>query len=288
MPYLYLLTASLTCGSSSVLGGAFNRRHATQKNTAILYDLFMIASACALWWCVYLADFSFEVRVLGYSALFAIGFSLGAFCLIQALKYGPTPLTALFNSLSLIVTTVWGFGFWGETPDALVIIGLALVVISIYFCLCAGKKTDKPFSWKWLALALLSMLGNAACAIVQRTQQQHFSGAHGSMLMAFSMAFSLAVFALAYPFLDKPDHKIVSKQSFYFPALAGACNMLLNFCVVKLATSALAPSFIYPVISVGGLTMVTLVTLLVFKEKLSWQRWAGVAIGAVAIVLLSI
>ena len=56
----------------------------------------------------------------------------------------------------------------------------------------------------------------------------------------------------------------------------------------KKASTDLSPSLIYPVIGVGGLSIVTVFSLLVFKEKMTVRQWLGVAVGAVAVVLLSI
>ena len=55
-----------------------------------------------------------------------------------------------------------------------------------------------------------------------------------------------------------------------------------------MAMTDLSPSLIYPVVSVGGLAVVTIFSLFVFKEKMYPKQWFGVAIGAVAVVLLSI
>ena len=70
-------------------------------------------------------------------------------------------LTSLFISLSLILTTLWGFVFWDVKVTLPVIIGLLLVACAIVLCLYTKGKDDKSVSWKWLlyvALAFLVML----------------------------------------------------------------------------------------------------------------------------------
>ena len=71
-----------------------------------------------------------------------------------------------------------------------------------------------------------------------------------------------------------------------FPA--GICNLILNVFVMLMAVTDLSPSLIYPVIGVGGLAVITVFSLLVFKEKMRWWQWLGVAVGAIAVLLLSI
>ena len=63
---------------------------------------------------------------------------------------------------------------------------------------------------------------------------------------------------------------------------------LRNLFVIFLATSPISPSVIYPVIAVGGLSVSSIFSLVVFKEKLYWWQWLGILVGAVAVVLLSI
>jgi multidrug transporter EmrE-like cation transporter len=42
------------------------------------------------------------------------------------------------------------------------------------------------------------------------------------------------------------------------------------------------------VIAVGGLAVTSIFSLVAFKEKLHWWQWVGVAVGAVAVALLSL
>ena len=78
------------------------------------------------------------------------------------------------------------------------------------------------------------------------------------------------------------------RTSCSLPVFAGICIVVLNVFVMKLALSDLTPSLIYPVIGVGGLAVVIVSSLLIFKEKMSLKQWIGVGVGAVAVVLLSI
>ena len=78
------------------------------------------------------------------------------------------------------------------------------------------------------------------------------------------------------------------KDSCIYPIVEGICNVLLNLFVILLASTILSPSMVYPIIGVGGLMIVTLVSIFAFKERLRWWQWLGVVIGAMATALLSI
>lgn len=288
MSYLYLIAAVFMNASASIFGTLFNKNNESKADATKFYNFLQLVSVFLIWGILYAFDFSFEWRVLPYSFLFAACFALCNFGMINALKEGPTTLTTLFISLSLLLTTAWGFFFWGAAFTWAVAIGLILVAISITLCLCNGKREEKRISWKWLLFALIAFVSNAGCSIVQRTQQTDFHGEHGNMLMAFATALSALMGFLIYVFSDKRDSVAMLKKSWHFPVFAGGCNVLLNVFVMLLASSPISPSLVYPVIGVGGLAVVTLISLIAFKEKLKWWQWIGIGLGALATVLLSI
>ena len=131
MPYLYLIFCVLANASSSIFGKLFNRKTEALCDTATFYNFLMILSVFLGWGVLYAADFSFDVGVLPYSALFALCYTITLLGIIKALKHGSAALTSLLLGLSLLVTTVWGFFFWEADVTAPVIIGLVLVGISI-------------------------------------------------------------------------------------------------------------------------------------------------------------
>lgn len=287
MAYIYLVLSVFLNASASVLGKLFNRQCEGQKKTSTFYNFFLLISVFAGWSILYIFDLSFNAQVILYSVLFALFYTSCNIGIINALKYGPMMLTSLFLGLSLILTALWGFIFWDSPINLCVITGLMLICIAVYLCLYSGKKDEKGFSWKWLGYTLLAVISNAGCSIVQRSQQVKFDGKYGNMLMFFATLFSVVVY-LAFYLKSRDSHIIKElKTIWWIPILAGVCNVILNLLVMMMAMTDLSPSLIYPVIGVGGLGVVTIVSLFVFKEKMRWWQWIGIGVGAVAIALLS-
>ena len=288
MPYLYLILSVFMSASSSVFGKIFNMQNDGRRNTSTFYNFLLMISVFLGWGILYATDISFDAGVLVYFALFAICYLTCNIGIINALKYGPTAITSLLISLSLIVTTIWGFIFWDADISLTVIIGLVLVVASIVLCLYSKEKDKKGFSLKWLLYVSLAFFGNAGCSIVQRTQQVKYNGQHGNMLMLFATGACAIAYVFLYLKSDKRDAKVMLKKSWWVPVCAGICNVALNVFVMLMAVTELSPALIYPVIGVGGLAVVTVFSLFVFKEKMRWWQWLGVAVGSIAVILLSV
>lgn len=288
MPYLYLVVSVFMNASSSVFGKVFNKRSEDKKDATIFYNFCLMISVCACWAILYALDFSFEANVLWYSVLFAICYTVFNIGMINGLKYGPASLTSLLLGLSLLVTTIWGFIFWDAKLTVFVVIGLILVGCSIVLCLYTKEKEQKTISLKWLFYVALAFFGNAGCTIVQRTQQIQYNGQHGNMLMLFASLFSALAYLIIYLKSNREDSTTILRESWWVPICAGICNVILNVFVMLMALTDLSPSLIYPVIGAGGLTVVMVFSLFVFKEKMRWWQWLGIGIGTIAVVLLSI
>lgn len=287
MPYLILIATILFNSTSSIFGGYFNRATIDKKDSSPFFNLFQLLSVFICWTIYYIIDFSFDVKVIPYAIFMGITFFGAAFGLINALRTGPVMLSTLLLQLSLIATTIWGLIFWQTEINFLIILGIILVAISLFLCLYTGKKEENKISLKWLIYIVITFFSNAACSIIQRHEQMDFEGKHGNMLMFIATGIAFILFLIIFLKSNKSDFKNMIKVCHY-PILAGTCNMLMNLCFIVLATSSLLPSLIYPVSGVGALIIVTLFSLFAFKEKLRPSQWAGVIIGAIATVLLSI
>ena len=288
MEYVYLLSATTCIAMTGIFGAYYNRKN-TENGASALYSFVQMCSGFGCWLLLFLMDFSFHVAVLPYALLFSIGYTLSMVGMIKALDTGSVALTSLIMQLSLIGTTIWGFFFWDSKVTWLVVVGLLLVVIALILCLYDGKEEkEKQKNKKWLLYVGIMFVGNACCTIVQKTQQMIFNGQYGNQMMCCATLFALIFCAVRFLRGEKGDVRRMVKTSVHFPILSGVSNVFNNFFVLLLAVSTLSPSFIYPVLAVGGLMITMLFSLFAFKEKMKWWQWLGIFVGCCAVVLLSI
>ena len=288
MDYLFLTLTVFAYATTSICGKGYNLKNIGGKDPVPAYNFLLLATVFIGWYVLYAFDFSFDVSVLPYSLSFALLYIFSFLGTIYALKSGSAALTSLLIGFSLILTTVWGLIFWNAELNAVIVSGLVLAVISVFLCVFRPEESKKKASLKWFLCVVVAMVGNAGCQIIQRTQQTTFNGRHGKMLMTIAAFISFAVFFVIYLVKRKSGSEPVTKKTAYLPVLSGVCNVLLNFFVILLATSELSPSLVYPAICVGGIIVVTLFSLAVFKEKLRRIQWVGIVIGIAATLLLSL
>ncbi|MBR3864938.1 MAG: hypothetical protein IKJ19_07515 [Clostridia bacterium] len=275
----------------SLLGTGYNKKNADKENITPIYNLLLCTAGCITWGIIYAFDFSFDPKALLYSLGFGVCYATVIISLTKALSVGPTSITALIQQLSLIGATIWGFAFWNTWDSAkalLVLSGLALVVLSLVLSLYTGKKIEQKITLKWFVYVTILFVANAGCAIFQKSEQIALNGKHGSMFMFFGVMLSSVVCLIFFLINKKPYLPELIKSSWVFPLGAGISSAIGNMFVVLLATTSLSPNLIYPAIAVGGLAITSIVSVFLFKEKLAWWQWIGVAVGAVAVTLLSI
>lgn len=288
MPYLYLACTMICSAALNLLGTRFNRKNAARPNASSVYNILVACSAALTWAVITLTNPSFDPAVLLYSAGYGICFTMAIGGLIGALKHGPVPLTAFAKQLSLICVSLWGFLFWRVKITSFTVIGLLLLAASLYLCFLSGNSRSGRISAKWIFYVGMLIAGNAGCSIIQKYQQMAFDGRHGGIMMLAASVLSAALCALLARKNPPPRWREIVRDSWFYPALAGMSSALMNLFVILLASTTLSPSVIYPGQATGGFILTTLISVIFMGEKIRFREGIGLAIGATALVFLSL
>lgn len=274
----------------SVMSTLFGRHNAGSKDTSTLYSLLVTLSAVVSWGVLFFCDFEFDVRVIGYSVLYGLLYTVAMFGMFKAYGCGPVSLTAFVKQLSLVGVAFWGFLFWDTPVEVNIVIGLVLIVASLLLCFKRKKEAKAHVvSLKWLGFALMLLVGNAGCSIVQKYQQLAFGGRFGNQLMFFGVGFSAITCLILYLKGERCGVKDVQKKaSLLCPMVAGLSSTILNLLILLMLSTTLSESVIFPGVAVGGLILTTVFSLIAYKERLTCIQWLGLAIGMVGLVLLNL
>lgn len=289
MDYFYLFLSMIFSALITVSGRLYNNQNRNTENVTRLYSLMVSAAAAVSWLVIWAADFSFDIRVLPYSALYGLMYVCFTVGMLGAIKNGSTSLTALVKQVALVGISFWGYFFWDTKFTSLSAIGIMVLLISLALCLLVKeKKTADYHLGKWLFCALMITVGNAGCGILQRYQQMHFAYQHKNMLMVFGYLFATFFCFLLSLKEDKENWKQAAKSSWMFAVMAGSGSAFSNVFMLLLVQCRMSAVILYPGVAVGGLILTTLVAFFGFREKLRPQQWVGLVFGAAALVLLNL
>lgn len=223
---------------------------------------------------------------LGHSVLFALSYSTTIITMMMALANGPMSLTCLISSFSLIIPTIFGILVLNEPVSPTLLVGLGLLVVALILINLEGKG-EKKITVKWLVLMVLCFFGNGTCSTVQKMQQIHFEGQYKSEFMIVALIISAVAIGIFALFTEKKQVLPNLKAGFWLYLICGIANGLANFLVVFLSLRV-AASVMFPVISAGGIVLAFLISLFVYKEKLSKWQILGSALGLVSVIFLNL
>ena len=252
--------------------------------------------ACALIFFVFSSGFDLDFRldVLPYSIGFALSYGTAVVCAFYAIKFGSLSLSSLISNYSLTIPTFYGIFFLDEQTSTLLYLGLAALMISLFLVNFKPKaKGDTVAEEKtrtdprWFLFVALSFLGNGICSTVQTVQQKTFEGQYKSEMMIIALLIVVLVL-LVMALLTERNNMISSfRRGGILMAVNGGFNGMVNLFVMLCAVIMNA-SVMFPLVSAGGIICTALVSVLLYKEKLTKMQYAGFLLGIVAIVLLNI
>lgn len=241
---------------------------------------------------VFFAVFGRQFAVSGYSMLLALIFALitaGAqYLTLLAMSCGPMSVTVLFTYLGgMLIPTVFGIIFRNQTVSALQIIGLVLMIVTIF--IGTELKTEGKLTVKWLVYAVGSMILWGLVGVCQQIQQEsgYAEEQNGFLFWAFVMMTVLfCILGLFGKKTDEDNYKVMSKSSIII-AVTGLFNGAVN--LINLYLSGHMPSIIFfPIVNGGVIILAALAALVFFKEKPTKRQLAGIIIGLTSVVMLGL
>lgn len=255
------------------------------RRTSYLFNMLMTFSAILFFLFVSGGDLQFHVPTLIYGLGFGLCYGMAFLFNLLAVKNGPMSMTALVVSYSLIVPAFYGAIFLHEKVKPVVIIGIALLLLSLLFI---NKKSEKVIiTKKWMVYALIAFLGNGGCSTVQKCHQVAYPKMYQSELMISALLPAFILFCILFAVSkDKSGVKKLSK-GLWIPLVAGLCNGVVNLFVMVLSAEIPAV-LLFPVISGGGIVVTYFAARFLFKEYLSVQQKIGFFLGTISVIIMNL
>lgn len=280
MNVLYLVSIVLGMSAQDITKKAYN-----QKKGGVYLFSAMAAFVAMLFFAATAGPMQWTWGLLPYSLAFAVSYGLATVCSVIAFSCGPMSLTTLIISYSLMLPTLYGLVLLHEPVGVGFIPGLLLLIISLV--LINKRSESMPITPKWILSLALAFIGNGACSISQKVQQNAFSGAYKNEFMILALLFVvLALLVMAF----RSERSIAvhsARSGWWLCLICGVMNGMVNLFVMIL--SGLMPvSIMFPIISAGGIIVTSVISMLFYRERLSTQQLIGLGLGIATVVLLNL
>jgi len=205
---------------------------------------------------------------------------LSSFVLFQHnVKKNGMVLSATFMKLGLLVPIVLSVILFGEVPGVLQIIGFVIAVAAIVLI---NWSSDRSGLRMGAGLVVLLIAGGAGDAM-SKVFEVYGSSALSSQFLFYTFLVAL-ILCVGLVILKKERP---GRNEVLFGLLIGVPNYFsARFLLLSLAS--VDAVIAYPTYSVATLLAVTLIGVLLFREKLSRRQWVAIGMILVALALLNI
>ena len=195
------------------------------------------------------------------------------------MKQNGVVMSATFMKLGLLVPMAVSIFAFGEQPEALQLVGFVLAVAAIVLINRNQDGGAVRSGGSLLLLLLCGGCGDVMAKIFEELGEKELEKQFLFYTFVFSLVLCFVLMLRKKQFPGVPE------------ALFGALIGIPNFFSVKFLLRSLesVPAVIaYPTYSVATLLVITLVGVLVFREKLEKRQWFALGIILLALALLNI
>ena len=289
--FLLVLLLAIMASAKVTVQGFMSRRHLRSSQDNLWYNSLLFVIIAILLSIIFPLGQVTGV-LLAYSALTAvtnIGFQ---YFYSAALKSGPVSLTVLIGNFNVLLTTGFTCLFLGDKLYVTQLVAIVFLVASMFLA-TESKEGEAKATHKWLFMALFCMCCAAVYGIGQKlflvTPEAQLPNAQNTELV-FMYAFSAILGFILYAFNARKGEK--SPLGFHKPVMlySLAIGLILGvYQRLNIYTMAVVEgSFHFPTYAgLQSLTM-TLVGVILFKDRLSKRQLLGVICGIISVVLMNV
>ena len=193
------------------------------------------------------------------------------------------------NRMSVVVPISIAVIFYGDILSLAKIIGILLAIAAVYLVSHKEDKQNVSQKFWWLFPVIIFICSGIIDSSINYAQRYLLKEDDFDAFLStiFATAFIFGFIVLLYQMIIKKE-KFQSKA---IPAgiILGTINFgTMYFIISALNTNILEPSALFPINNLSILTISTLISVVVFKERLSPKNWLGIGLSLLAILILGL
>ena len=195
-------------------------------------------------------------------------------------------VTSLSSKLSVVLPTLAGVVLFSERLNFVATMGIVLALVALVLVVGGKNESAKTNKTSWL-LPVLIFFGTGTGDILMKLTEQRNAAADMSFMIAFIYFVALLFGILVVAFdLIRGRSKWQWKSALGGIGL-GVINFFSTFCVYH-AMRCFDNVVLFPIYNIGVVSVTALTGWLLFKEKLTWKNYLGLAIAIIAVILITL
>ena len=282
--YLFFAVSQAAKVFSAALSNYTAKKLLHGKKDTFFYNFAVFAMCAAVFAVAALfEDISLYTVILGI--IFGVFTTLCNMYGLLALSEGPLNLTNLITTSSIIISSLSGVLLFGEHFSLGKFIATVCLVGFISLAVTKGEGGKTKIGKKWLLHCLIAFLAQGAVGVTQKIQQN--SAFSQEMIPFLAVTFAVTALCSLLAAGKRKERTSFGKKHFLAAALCALCTVGMNY--LNLALSGKLPSqFFFPFSAGCGVVLISTVSVVFFKEKLTLRQTVGLIGGIISLILICI
>ena len=287
MNYFLLFLTALFIAFQKVIQDRYNAK----CRSGVFFFSGMISFFAMCFFMAINRDWTWSNELIIPAVAFGLSYAAATVFVVLAIKCGSLAKTTLIMSYSLLVPAFAGLIILHEPIGIPMIMGMILLVLSLWLTNYRQKSVDAPkekITLKWLFFILLGFIGNGMCSTVQKLVPHYLgSDVNQNLEMIAALGLSTVVLITASFLTKETDLKATLRYGSPLSLFCGFFNGAVNYLAIYL-NQFIPASVMFPVLSAGEIILIFPYSLLVCRETFTKKQWAGFAVGVLSVILLNL
>ncbi len=220
---------------------------------------------------------------LATGVLFLLSFTIYQ----MSVKKNGASISGMFAKLGILIPMIISIVIWREMPSTIQSLGIVIAMVAIFIANVSSKKNKSigdSVTGSVTILFLLFVAGGIA-EFLNKIFQRFVSLDYKPIFLfvVFSTALLLSLIQTIYS-----RHKPIEKShALVVGVLVGIPNLFASFFLLN-ALDVFSAAVVFPAYSAGSILLISILSVVVFKEKLVKKDIVAIALTMVSLILLNL
>lgn len=294
MGYLFLSVALFAGAAKGFCGKKISNSTKTLKDSVFANIVRMIL-CIAIGLIIVFANGNFSqlipsAKILPISALSGVSTAVFVVSWLISVRKSAYMLLDVFLMTGVLIPIIFGTFLFDETIKATQWIGLLILFVSAALMCSYSNSVKFKMGVSDFLLLLLCGVANGFTDLSQKIFVNRLPDISPSVFNVYTYIFAFLTLSLAYFFIKKPSETAATEKNIgvYVYIVIMAVCLFINSLFKTFAAARLDSALLYPLNQGAALILSTLMSVVLFRERITPKAIAGIIIAFVGLVFINV